>query len=357
MNRHVSLRFSGGAGRPEADRANALLERWERSAERGVCPIKPHLTPEVLKRAADNRFDASGPLAERVRWLDAQGRFRPKTLSREALVEALRKDHGLDVAAASQMASDYSGALETVDMDWLIARDRADPATRPLDGGDYAALAGAVDALAGDCPLVADAVACRLGQAFDVYQPAPFSNERLAASFRKAHAAHLQSLRNKAQRAYENVIASTSVPDAVRSELRERRKAAEMQVSLAEHAVDGVLPSPSHLTLTLETADGRVVWCHVWKCMGASMSRCSSFEAQVFEREDTGEQTLRFSIDVGYDDDGHSNRHFEGTGDEWRFLESNGLEDAVFQRLLAGDRLPEVLEDLMSPETPVMSAM
>lgn len=355
------LRFTGDECNWDIATVNVLLARLEHvlDADDKPCPIKPRLTTEVLERAANNRLgrrDDAEPLAERVRWRHVNGRQRVEPLCKEDVVSALREDYGMSVASASWMATKYSSALDADDVAWLSDREQTTPDARPLDGNEYLLLARTVDALGDTQPAMAEMVAARLGSAFDSYEPAPFATQELARMFRLAHVAHLQAIRREAFQARQ--WPRQGLTDAERGELKERFKRAETHAVLAEHALDGVAPAPIVLTVTLETADGRALWWNVWKGAGAVMHRAEAAEVNAFaDRDGSGEQTVRFSMDVAYDDAGQTRVCFDGSGDEWRYLEANGLEDAVYQRLLAGESLDDVMEDLMAPEAPTLSAM
>jgi len=176
-------------------RAEVLLGRVLAAHAAGLRPIAP-----ALDYAAEARAMVPPPRGlfhaatlEYRRWFDADGAARAQPLTQEALAEQLVVVDGLPVEEARHRAAHRSHALPAADQAWLIDRRNTPLSQRPLNRGEFHALASAIDGAWQACAgsshgeranrQIALRVAAMLGSLLDEYTEAPFQVEALAQTF------------------------------------------------------------------------------------------------------------------------------------------------------------------------------
>lgn len=179
--------------------AEVLLHRLMYAKARGIRAINLHLHDEqqahALQRLRSSQLAADS--AERMRWIERNGRRRTRPLNREQLTQALIEQHGVSLLRAIGMATCESHALCGEDQAWLEMRARLPILQRPLNGSEYRRLVRAIEAVhavpanttagCADNSAIALRAAAQLGLLHPDYAPSPFRVGALSAAYLAGH--------------------------------------------------------------------------------------------------------------------------------------------------------------------------
>lgn len=363
---HFSPSFDGRTGHGsefyhrDLIEAELLLERAVAAAAADLRPIHPKLGMVAIQHAVQRpaRAHMQGEVGtpEYVRWYESGGSARLRPLTKEALVRVLARGDGLSNSAAAHLVEMHSYALSAEDTAWVEARAVRAVDERPLDASEFHQLVQALEAAYRGAQGQPDPVrrnaalavqaAGIIGGLFESYQASPFPSFELSRSFQQAHATHLAA--RAAQISAEVEAAARAGGDVEGA--ADRAKLATWAARLARRAVAGVSPTPVALSIRLATADGREVWWSVMAVDPDGVRNSAVCEAIVrplaHEAHAGAGETEGFAIDV-HGNDGALLSQFKGSGDDWRFVEDSGATPTLYRRLLAGELLDDVVNDLM----------
>jgi hypothetical protein len=233
-----------------------LLDRVMAARLAGPRPIAPALDDAAEARATvrppRELFQAA--TLEYQRWYDEDGAARAQPLTLEVLAVRLADRTGMALEEARNRAGHRSHALAAADQAWLIDRRATALDHRPLNQGEFQALAAAIEgtwqASGDNSPVartnrqIAQRVAAILGSVLDEYVATPFRAAPLSEAFSERHLAHLRQTIEDSRQAESASGALLAGPKAWFA-AKAARMRAEHQIGLS---MSPAASAPMHLS-------------------------------------------------------------------------------------------------------------